>query len=104
MEKNGSTFGGHTRLLVENRRTLLLHFCKCGIDIVYFQADMMQSFTALVQELRQAGIRGSWFDQLNLAAAGSAHGEKSDTHLLRWYVCYFTGCYAQSIAIKDQCL
>ena len=73
VQENGAAIGGGARPLIQHCRAPCLHLCQRGVDIVYFQADMVQPFAALLQKARQAGISRERLDQFDLAAAGAAH-------------------------------
>lgn len=100
MYENCASFGSDTGLLIQYRDTLFLHFCECRVNVLYFQADVMEAFAAFFQKLGEAGIGCGWLDQFDLASARATHGEKSDTYLFGRYFFYFTGLYAKGVTIE----
>jgi hypothetical protein len=48
MKKDGTPFGGDAWLLIQHRCPFFLHFCQRCIDIFHFQANVMQTFPALL--------------------------------------------------------
>src|SRR6266516_5379387 len=102
MNKNSPSFGGNPRLLIQYGCAFFLHFGKCSVYIVHFQADVMEAFAALLEELRQAGIGCGWLNQFDLAVAWSAHGEESNAYLFCGHLFYFVRCYTECVTIKGQ--
>jgi hypothetical protein len=102
VEKDGTSFGGNAWLLIQDGGTFGLHIGKCGVDIIYFQADMVEAFAALFQELCQAGVRIGWLNQFDFAAAGSTQREKGDAYLLRGHYFDLTRHNAQCVPVKGE--
>src|SRR5438034_6820008 len=104
MEEDGAAFSGDTRLLVEDGCALSLHVGKGSVNVLDFEADVMQALATFLQEFGEAGRRIGWLDQLDLAAARATKRQESDTYLLGWYLFDDAGADAQRVTIKIQSL
>src|SRR5579885_2466941 len=102
MQEDGASLRGYARPLIQHGRTLLAHLRQRRVDIVHFQANMVQALTALLKKACQARIGGRRFDQFDLATAWAAERQEGDTHLLRRHLFHLARLNSQRIAIEGQ--
>src|SRR5690349_18604950 len=102
MNEDRAAFGGDARLFIEDCRAFCLHVGEGGVDVGYFQADMVQALAAFLQEFCEAGVGGEGLDQFNFAATRATHRQKGDAHLLGRHLFYLARRDAQKVTIEEQ--
>src|SRR6266568_6557030 len=104
VEEDSPPFGGEARLLVEDGGTLSLHIGEGSVNVLDFEADMMQAFAAFLQEFGKAGGGIGWLDQLDFSATGTTQRQESDAYLLGRHFFDNTRKNAQCVTIEAQSL
>src|SRR5260221_12652599 len=69
VQKDSAPLGGAARLFIKHRSAFCLHIGQRSVDIVHFQADMMETFVTFLEESCQAGVGVGWLDEFDFAAA-----------------------------------
>src|SRR5262245_13307946 len=78
-ERDERASGADSRLLVNQAGAASLQFAQFRVDVVDFDAKMMNTRAAFGQKLSDGGITGAGFEQLDAAFADRQHG---DSHAL----------------------
>src|SRR5436853_3626109 len=102
MQEDRASLCSNARLLIQHSCALFLHLLQGRIDIVNFEADVMQPFAALLQKLYQARARCRRLDQLNLASTRATHREEGNAYLLGWYFLDFAWYDTERVTVEAE--